>query len=327
MHFYTPEFDALLCIKYTPQRSRFVLVQTIEVAQNTYLLDTREVVGYRDQEVAYLLIDDVLALIEPGSTNTAFKVLKGLGELGISLDNLAYIIPTHIHIDHGGGSGYLAEKFPKAKVVLHPKAVPHMKDPSRLIQGTRAVFGENFEERFGPIIPVPENQIHVAVDGEVICLGKRELRIIFSPGHAPHHISIQDSQTRGLFCGEALGRPMVNMPQVTLPTAAPPSFDLERYLESIDKLRNLSPEILYYSHDGVGSDVDRLIEIVKENSLSFGKIVQSSLEAGEGPDEILKSLSKYLLGRYPEADPNNISDISAAGFIGYFRNKNQSSSG
>ena len=304
-------------------------MQITEVAQNTYLLDTGEAVEQRNLEVAYLLIDDMLALIEPGSTATASRLLGSLSELGFNLENLAYIIPTHIHIDHGGGAGYMAQNFPKAKVVLHPKAVAHMIDPSRLIQGTRLVFGENFEERFGPILPVPENQVHIATDGEVIYLGKRELRILFSPGHAPHHLSIQDSQTGGLFCGEALGVPSIDMPHVPLPAAAPPSFDLELYLESMDKLRSLSPKILFYSHDGVGSDdVENLIELAKESSRSFGNIILSALEAGEGQEEIWKRLSEYLKRRFPEANPNSsISEISIAGYTGYFKSKKQSSSG
>ena len=297
------------------------IVQVTEVAENTYHLEAEETAESPAHEDAYLLIDDMLALIEPGSPATASSLLSSLSESGFNLENLAYIIPTHIHIDHGGGAGYLAQHLPKAKVVLHPKAVAHMIDPSRLIQSTHLAFGENVEEIYGPILPVPENQVHIATDGEVIRLGKRELRIIFSPGHAPHHISIQDSQTGGLFCGEALGITLINMPNIILPAAAPPSFDLELYLETMEKLKNLSPRLLFYSHGGVRSDVENLIKLAKENSRSFGNIIQNALEAGEGQEEILKRLTEYLKRHSPEAELPIRSEITIFGYISYFRSK------
>jgi len=296
------------------------MAQITEVAQNTYLIDLGENPVLGIPEKTYLLVDDVSVLIEPGSTTTASKLLTSSKELGLSLDNIGYIIPTHIHVDHGGGAGYLAQHLPQAKVVLHPKAVAHMIDPSRLIQGTRVVFGENFEEAFGPILPVPESQIHAASEGEVIRLAKRELRIVFSPGHASHHISIQDSLTKGLFCGEALGLPSANMPDIPLPAAAPP-FDLQLYLKTMEKLRRLSPKLLFYSHNGVGSDAENLIQRAKENTLAFGNIIQSTLEAGEDEQKILERVSKYVKELFPEVELTGVSQLSVFGFIDYFRNK------
>jgi glyoxylase-like metal-dependent hydrolase (beta-lactamase superfamily II) len=296
------------------------MAQITEVARNTYLLDLGENPILGIPEKTYFLVDDVSVLIEPGSTTTASKLLTSSKELGLSLEDIAYIIPTHIHVDHGGGAGYLAQYLPQAKVVLHPKAVAHMIDPSRLIQGTRLVFGEDFEKVFGPILPVPESQIHIASEREVIQLVGRELRIFFSPGHASHHISIQDSLTEGLFCGEALGLLSANVPGVVLPAAAPP-FDLELYLETIEKLRKLSPKLLFYSHDGVRSDVARLIKQVKENSLAFGNIIQSALEAGEDQQKILERLSEYVKGDFFKVELPGAFLISVLGYMDYFTNK------
>jgi glyoxylase-like metal-dependent hydrolase (beta-lactamase superfamily II) len=296
------------------------MAQITEVAQNIYLIELEESPLLGIPEKPYLLADDIPVLIEPGSTTTASKLLTSSKELGLSLENIAYIIPTHIHVDHGGGSGYLAQHLPQAKVVLHPKAAAHMIDPSRLIQGTRLVFGENFEEAFGPILPVPQSQIHVANEGEIIRLAKRELRIVFSPGHASHHISIQDSLTQGLFCGEALGLLSANVPGVVLPAAAPP-FDLELYVETIEKIRNLYPKLLFYSHDGVSSDVERLIREAKENSLAFGNIIHNALEAGEDEQKIMERLSEYIKGHFHEVGLPGAFLVSVFGFIDYFRNK------
>ena len=196
-----------------------------------------------------------------------------------------------------------------------------MVDPSKLIQGTRLAFGENFEEGFGPILPIPEGQIHVARDGEEIRLGKRELKILFSPGHASHHISMLDSLTGGLFCGEALGFPLDSAPDVILPAGIPP-FDPEAYLETIKKLEKLSPRLLFYSHIGARNNVDnQLIRRVKKNSIAFAKIVQEAVQAGEDDQKIMERLSKYVESCSPKARLPESILTNPSGYIDYFRNK------
>jgi glyoxylase-like metal-dependent hydrolase (beta-lactamase superfamily II) len=292
-----------------------------EVAQSTYLLDCGEVPLFMMPQVAYLLVDHTSVLIEPGATVAASRLLEDSDRLRLHLDKVSYIIPTHIHVDHGGGAGYLAQKLPQAKVVLHPRGAPHMIDPSKLIQGTRLAFGENFEEGFGPILPIPEGQIHIARDGEEIRLGKRELRILFSPGHASHHISMLDSLTGGLFCGEALGFPLDSAPDVVLPAGIPP-FDPEAYLETIKKLEKLSPKLLFYSHIGVRNNVDnQLIRRVKKNSIAFAKIVQEAVQAGEDDQKIMERLSKYVESCSPKARLPESILTNPSGYIDYFRNK------
>jgi len=296
-------------------------VEIKEVAPSTYLLDCGEVPFFMMPQVAYLLVDHTSVLIEPGATVAASRLLDDSDRLGLDLDKISYIIPTHIHVDHGGGAGYLAQKLPQAKVVLHPRGAPHMIDPSKLIQGTRLAFGENFEEGFGPILPIPEGQIHVARDGEEIRLGKRELKILFSPGHASHHISMLDSLTRGLFCGEALGFPLDSAPDVVLPAGIPP-FDPEAYLETIKKLEKLSPKLLFYSHIGVRNNVDnQLIRRVKESSIAFAKIVQEAVQAGEDDQKIMERLSKYVESCSPKARLPESILTNPSGYIDYFRNK------
>ena len=296
------------------------MVQMKEVAGRTYLLDCGEVPVFSMPQVAYLLLDDLPVLIEPGCTAAASRLLDDSSRLGLHLENLAYIIPTHIHVDHGGAAGYLARKFPEAKVVVHPRGAAHLKEPSRLIQGTSFVFGPQWEEAFGPILPVPEDQIHVAQDGEVIPLGERRLTVFFTPGHAPHHIAIHDSLTNGLFCGEALGFVSDTMPDIPLPAGVPP-FDPELYIETIDKLAKLSVKLLFYSHIGVGNEADKLIKLVKETSIAFGKIIQKGVEAGEDDRAILGRLSEYVKSYSPKAELPMSFQLTLSGYLDYFRNK------
>ena len=294
-------------------------VQIKEVAQSTYSLDCGKDTVFSLPLVAYLLADDQPVLIDPGSTLAASDILSSSKRLGVDLQNLAYIIPTHIHLDHGGGAGYLAQHLLRPTVVLHPKGAGHMADPSGLVRSARLVFGQNFEKILGPVLPVPQERIHVASDGEVILLGKRDLRIIFSPGHAAHHIAIMDSLTGGLFCGDALGFISETMPDIPFPVGLPP-FDPGAYLETVDKLAALSPKMIFYAHHGARSDVNELIGRVKEICTTMGEIIQKALRAGEDEPRISELVLQYVKGFSKGAELPVIIEAGISGYIQYYRN-------
>ncbi len=274
------------------------MIDIDEVAEGTYQLKTT-LPGVDIVFSVYLIHETKGVLIEPGPAAAIPSIQEGMRHLG--MEQLAYIIPTHIHLDHAGGVGKLAELFPQAKVVLHPQGVKHIIDSSRLIKSTKITYGDDFEAHYGPILPVPELQIEVPVDKEIITIDGRELQIIYTPGHAPHHIAIFDRKTRGLFCGEALGVPRSGDKSLALPSGAPPGFDLEIYLETMERLRELKPQILFYSHDGVGKEPEKLISEAAENSRIFGDIIMKALKRGETVKAIHYRIREYVSsgGRSP----------------------------
>jgi glyoxylase-like metal-dependent hydrolase (beta-lactamase superfamily II) len=166
-------------------------------------------------------------------------------------------------------------------------------------------------------MPIPERQIHVVQDSEVINLGKRDLTILFTPGHASHHISIRDSLTEGIFPGEALGFIATSMPDFPLPAAVPP-FDLQLYVESIDRLKSLSPKIAFYSHCGARRNPEALIDGIRENSLAFARIVETALKEHKTQQEIWTLLSGYVreMTRGGEIPAEFLLGLSA--YTGYF---------
>jgi len=266
-----------------------------EVAEGIYRLET-PIPGMTTVFAVYLIKESEGILIEPGPGAAVPSIREGMSQLGMK--DLALIIPTHIHVDHAGGTGALAQLFPGAKVLVHPAGLKHAVDPSRLIESTKSVFGADFEASFGAIAPIPEPQIRVPEDGEVISINGRELQIIYAPGHAPHHIAIFDRSTQGLFCGEALGLPGQDDKPFPLPAVAPPSFDQELYLETMEKLRGLGPQILLYSHGGVGREPDSLISIAAENTRALGDIILNALKEGETAEAIGRRVGDYVSSRF-----------------------------
>ena len=176
---------------------------TEKVAPGTYRLETY-ISGIMNTIFSvYFLKDKSPVIIEPGPAAVIPAVQKALADL--ALNNPGYIIPTHIHLDHAGGLGRMLQLFPQSMGVVNSRAVEHVVDPSRLIRSTKMAFGDDFETVYGKILPVPQSRLRIVADNDSIVVGSRELLFIHTPGHAPHHIAIFDTKTKGLFCGEALG--------------------------------------------------------------------------------------------------------------------------
>src|SRR5262245_40852020 len=154
----------------------------------------------------YLLHGREPALVETGPTTSVQAVTAGLGSLGLGPPDLAHIVVTHIHLDHAGGVGTLARHFPTATVWVHERGAPHLADPQKLVASATRVYGEERLQRlFGPVEAVPPDRVRAVADGDAIPLGDRHLDVLYTPGHASHHVALVDSRSGAVFTGDALG--------------------------------------------------------------------------------------------------------------------------
>ncbi len=293
------------------------MIHIDEVADGTYRVEA-QIPGLPTIFSMYFIKNSHGVLIEPGPAALIPTIQEAINHLGLS--DLEYIIPTHIHLDHGGAVGKLSQLFPQAKVVIHPEGARHIIDPSRLIQGTKMAFGEEFETVFGAILPVPESQVKVVQDEERLFVDGRELMIVYTPGHAPHHIAIFDTKDKGLFCGEALGL-IYSAGAQPLPAVAPPSFDAEVYLNDMERLRQLKPKILFYSHGGVGNEPERLISTVIENTKILGAAILNILETEKTEEAVILSAGEYIRNHFGVKLDEWELTTNVTGYIHYFKKK------
>jgi len=289
-----------------------------EVGDKIYQIQVQKQ-GLNGRYTVYIIKEGQGVLIDPGPASIIPSIQAGMKAIG--LENLAYIIPTHIHIDHGGGTGSLAQLFPQAKVVLHELGKKHFIDPTRLISSTKMAFGDDFENFLGPILPVPESRMIIPSDGEEIFVNGRKLRIVHAPGHAPHHIVVFDLKNKGLFCGEALGKRLRSAPSSPLPNAAPPGFDMEVYLETIQKLKALNPRTLFYAHDGVGKDPEKLIASVIENTKIFADMMLKILQNCETNADALSRIEEFVVDRFGIDKQDVDETMAVGGFRHYYKKK------
>jgi glyoxylase-like metal-dependent hydrolase (beta-lactamase superfamily II) len=211
--------------------------------------------GYRRFIGTYILIGKQVVVVDPGPTAAIPNLLSALHEIGIRPEEVAYVVLTHIHMDHAGGIGHLMKGLPKAKVLAHSHAVPHLINPRNLWEASRKTLGD-LADQYGPIESVPENRVISATDGMVLDLGNNlKWEIYFTPGHAIHHMSLFDKCHGILIAGEAAGTCLDGSLR---PTTAPP-FKLNVTIASIEKLIALGPGRLCYGHFGCYADgVNRL---------------------------------------------------------------------
>ncbi len=205
---------------------------------------------------AYLIVEgDQAAFIDNNTSYAMPHLMAALKEQDMHPEQVAYIIITHLHFDHAGGTSALAKLCPNAQVLCHPKAVRHLVEPERLVASVTHVYGEErFAELYGLIEPIPAKRVREVADGETILLGKRPLKMLHTPGHAKHHIVIHDEKAQSAFTGDIFG--VMHRSPTAMPTpcllfsSAPKDFDAALAKKSIRRILDTGANRLYLSHFG-----------------------------------------------------------------------------
>ena len=200
----------------------------------------------------YVIDADRPAIVDTGIGTNHERILDALDEQGIERADLEAILVTHVHLDHAGGAGYLAEACPNADVYVHEVGARHLVDPDRLVEGTKQAVGDQWQYYVEPE-PVPEDRIVELTDGDTVDLGSRELTAHHAPGHAPHQVVFEDHSCDAVFTADAAGIWVPEQDRVR-ETSPPPNFDLEQCIDDVEMLRRLEPETLLYAHFGPGPD-------------------------------------------------------------------------
>jgi len=251
----------------------------------------------------YLMIHNGrAAFIDTGTGNTVPYLLEVLKQKNLCLEDVDYVIPTHVHLDHAGGAGLLMSKLPNAKLVIHPRGAAHMVNPQKLIIGATAVYGEeNFKQCFGEVLPIDEQRVIVAKDNSSLELAGRELRFIDTPGHARHHFCIYDKFSEGIFTGDTFGLSYRELDDkdgaFILPTTSPVQFEPDAWQNSLTRLLSFNPKNMYLTHFGRITEVERLAQELRSDINQYAEIAQKLLHADDRRKKIINALTKFLQQR------------------------------
>jgi glyoxylase-like metal-dependent hydrolase (beta-lactamase superfamily II) len=237
-----------------------------------------------------LLGDDSAALVETGPTTGLEHLMAGLKEHHVSPEDVRGVFLTHIHLDHAGASGHLAELLPNATFYVHEVGYPHMADPSKLLKSATRIYGERMEELWGEARPVPEDRLQILKGGEEIEAADGVLAAHYTPGHAYHHLAYLEPESGALFSGDVAGIRLPGQSYIRPPTP-PPEIDLEAWVGSIGLMRQLSPRSLCPTHFGCFDDVERHLAELEQRLQDWILFVEERMDSGTGRDEIADELN------------------------------------
>jgi glyoxylase-like metal-dependent hydrolase (beta-lactamase superfamily II) len=282
---------------------------------------------------AYLLEDSgERALIETGPSSTLGTLLVGLESIGVSPDSLSKLIVTHIHLDHAGAVGTLVQRYPQLELHVHEIGAGHMANPTALLKSATRIYGDQMERLWGEVAPVPPDRIRTLEEGDHIMIGNRRLDVLYTPGHASHHVIFHDATREGVFAGDVAAIRMQGFDYV-LPPTPPPDIDLEQWDRSLERIRELHAKTLYIAHFGAFADVESHLSQTHERLHGWSEVVQAAMKRGLERGDIRQVLQAHAVREITEmtGDEGAVEEyamagpfgMSADGYLRYFRNKSQ----
>jgi glyoxylase-like metal-dependent hydrolase (beta-lactamase superfamily II) len=236
---------------------------------------------------SHLVIDGGrAAFVDTGTAHSVPNLLGALAEKDIDPGDVDWVLATHVHLDHAGGAGALMQALPNARCAVHPRGARHLAEPSKLVAGSIAVYGEErFRSLYGEIVPIAESRMFVPEDGATIRLGGRELELIHTPGHALHHYSVVDRANELIFSGDTFGISYrdfdVEGRAFIFPTTTPVHFDPKALCGSVDRLMSYNPRSIFLTHYAEVTDLPRLAREMKERVVAFADL---GLRHRDAPD-------------------------------------------
>lgn len=269
-------------------------VDVVRLADGLYQIDAW-MEGAPFRLSCYLFDTPEPVLIDAGPS-TSFGHLSGvLDHLGV--DDLATVLITHIHLDHGGAAGHFAHRYPTARIAVHHVGAPHVVRPARLWESAVRIYGkEELIAKWGVMEPVSEDRVDALYEGDTVSLGAgRALEILDTPGHAKHQVAIFDPDSGGMFVGDTVGLCYPHGHEIQ-PNTPPPDFDPHQLTGQLRRMAQRDPSFVGFAHFGPRHDAQTALADAEERVWDWVELIDS-YAALEG-DEAGRALARETIARF-----------------------------
>jgi glyoxylase-like metal-dependent hydrolase (beta-lactamase superfamily II) len=254
-------------------------------------------------DASHLIVDSGrAAFVDTGTNHSAPNLQAALLAQDLEPTDVDYIFLTHVHLDHAGGTGLLAQLFPRAQILVHPRGAGHIVDPSKLIAGTRAVYGDDaYLKLYGDILAVPKERVTSMQDGERCSLGRRTFEFLHTPGHAMHHLSIVDRSAAAVFSGDTFGVSYREFDtargEFVIATTTPTQFDPDQLHASVDRILGTKPAAIYMTHYSRVNAIERLGNDMHADIDRYVAIARRHVDAADRQMRIRDDLYEHVEAR------------------------------
>ncbi len=253
-----------------------------------YCIDTL-LAGMNEFLSCFVVDDEHAILFDPGPPCIAEEVLNSIIELG--LDKIDYIALSHVHVDHAGATYILAKEL-DAKVLAHPKAIKHLINPERLWESSLDALGE-VASIYGKPEPIDESRIIPVEDNQIIDLGKERVKVVYTPGHAVHHVAYFLEKSKVLLSGESIAMFLKGKPILTSPI---PPMSIDNVMDTFRRIEQLNPATIAFCHFGFSSP-DNLLERVREKTVKWFEIAKEVVKLDRENQDLIEEFSRRLIER------------------------------
>ena len=269
-----------------------------------YTLDDNWVGRPRSIATALVESDGHLALVDPGPGSTLEHLRGQLRERGLAVSDIHALLLTHIHLDHAGASGALVRENPRLAVYVHKVGAPHLIDPSKLLASAARLWPKDLQRLFGEAVPVPAENLRILVGGETLTLGARKIDVVYTPGHASHHVSYFENLEGVAFVGDTAGVRIEGNAYV-MPATPPPDINLGIWDASFAAILERKPKRLFLTHFGYSDHPSEHIALFRERlhqwAATTAEIIHTAGSDGAAMENFMATMRKEI-GEYLPAD-------------------------
>ena len=230
-----------------------------------------------------------LVLVECGPGSTVPGLEAGLAEYGYGLSDVTHVLLTHIHLDHAGAAGRMAQAG--AKIIVHPVGAPHMLAPEKLLSSASRIYGDRMETLWGEFLPVPEDNLSIPGDQEEIVIGDLHFLPVNTPGHAEHHYAYLFEDL--CFSGDVGGVRIPGYPYLRVPMP-PPELHLPRWKASLTRLRSLRFKRIAPTHFGIYDDLDWQLAEVEQGIDNAQRWLEQIMPGNPPTDELRQRFTEWM---------------------------------
>ena len=261
-------------------------VSITDLGNSLYMIDAG-MHAEPERLACYLFDTPNRVLIECGPSNVLGNLEAALTALGV--EDVAAMVVTHIHLDHAGGAGHFAARFPTAAIGVHKKGARHLANPDRLWASAERIYSaDGMMQLWGPMQPVPRDRLLVLDEGSTVDLGGgRHLEVMYTPGHAKHHIVFTEEASGGMFVGDSVGIAFPHGHMVQ-PVTPPPDFSATLVVEQLHRMAARQPGFVGFAHYGVADDASRVFSQAEDRLGDWVGFVERLGTSGE-PADVLRA--------------------------------------